>query len=121
MLKRKERQHRPEAVFSGLLASRPSGRKMKAAFQCGPVLDIAPLLSRPIRFPFHGETRKIILARALMKSPRLLILDEPFEVWTKKTRPFDPSINGLMTGLCGDPGSPPPGGDRSQHYPCAPG
>lgn len=41
-------------------------------------LDIRHLLDRGIRFLSTGEMRKILIARALIKSPGLLILDEPF-------------------------------------------
>jgi molybdate transport system ATP-binding protein len=43
------------------------------------LLEINYLLDRGIRFLSDGEMRKVLIARALMKSPRLLILDEPFE------------------------------------------
>ncbi|MGZ3578850.1 MAG: ATP-binding cassette domain-containing protein [Syntrophales bacterium] len=42
------------------------------------ILGIGHLLNRGIRFLSSGEMRKVIIARALIKSPRLLILDEPF-------------------------------------------
>lgn len=42
-------------------------------------LGIAHLLDREIRILSTGEIRKIMIAQALLKSPRLLILDEPFE------------------------------------------
>jgi molybdate transport system ATP-binding protein len=40
--------------------------------------DVGNLLDRPIRFLSTGEMRKVLMARALLKSPQLLILDEPF-------------------------------------------
>ena len=42
-------------------------------------LNIAHLLDRGIRFLSTGEMRKIMIARALIRSPHLLILDEPFD------------------------------------------
>ena len=42
-------------------------------------LNIAHLLDRGIRFLSTGEMRKMMIARALIKSPQLLILDEPFD------------------------------------------
>jgi molybdate transport system ATP-binding protein len=42
-------------------------------------LNIAHLLDRGIRFLSTGEMRKIMIARALLQSPKLLILDEPFD------------------------------------------
>lgn len=43
------------------------------------LLEIRYLLDRGIRFISDGEMRKVLIARALMRSPRILILDEPFE------------------------------------------
>lgn len=40
--------------------------------------DVGNLLDRSIRFLSTGEMRKVLMARALLKSPQLLILDEPF-------------------------------------------
>jgi molybdate transport system ATP-binding protein len=42
-------------------------------------LNIAHLLDRGIRFLSTGEMRKVMIARALIRSPHLLILDEPFD------------------------------------------
>jgi molybdate transport system ATP-binding protein len=39
---------------------------------------LAPLLQRRVKQLSHGETRKLLLARAVLRSPRLLVLDDPF-------------------------------------------
>ncbi|MCP4396391.1 MAG: ATP-binding cassette domain-containing protein [bacterium] len=42
------------------------------------LLGIEYLLERKIIHVSHGEARKVLIARALMQSPELLILDDPF-------------------------------------------
>ncbi|MBN6066184.1 molybdate ABC transporter ATP-binding protein ModF [Aggregatibacter actinomycetemcomitans] len=42
-------------------------------------LHIASLLERPFMLLSTGESRKVLLAQALVAEPELLILDEPFE------------------------------------------
>ena len=76
-----------EVIFSGVLASRPLRAEDEARLsEVALLLDLSPILSRPIRSLSTGEMRKVIIARALMKSPRLLILDEPFEGLDEKGR-----------------------------------
>ncbi len=41
-------------------------------------LGIAALAERPIRFLSTGEFRKVLIARAILTNPDILILDEPF-------------------------------------------
>jgi len=42
-------------------------------------LGIQELLKRPVRFLSTGEIRRILIARAMLRSRGLLLLDEPFE------------------------------------------
>ena len=43
------------------------------------MLGIDSLLERPIRFLSTGEIRRILIARAILRSRGMLLLDEPFE------------------------------------------
>ena len=43
------------------------------------MLGIEGLLDRPIRFLSTGEIRRILIARAILHSRGMLLLDEPFE------------------------------------------
>jgi molybdate transport system ATP-binding protein len=43
------------------------------------LLEISHILDRGIRFLSTGEMRKVLIARALLRSPKIMILDEPFE------------------------------------------
>ena len=89
-----------EVIVSGILAHRPltSGDESRV-FQVAELLEMAPLLPRSMASLSTGEARKVLIARALMKSPRLLILDEPFEGLDHGARAaLGRSIHQLMTG-----------------------
>ena len=42
------------------------------------LFGLQPLLERKVHLLSHGESRKVFLSRLLLRSPRLLILDDPF-------------------------------------------
>lgn len=50
------------------------------------LLAIASLLHQPLPSLSNGEMRKLLLARALLRRPRLLILDDPFAGLDEKFR-----------------------------------
>lgn len=51
-------------------------------------LNITSLLNQPLKLLSTGEERKILLAKALISKPQLLILDEPLEGLDQASRAF---------------------------------
>jgi molybdate transport system ATP-binding protein len=61
-------------------------------------LSIKPLLNRGIVDLSTGELRKVLIALELLKTPRVLVLDEPFDGLDIKSRPvLSESLENLMT------------------------
>jgi len=88
-----------DVIFSGVLASRPlTVEDEEKAQEVANLLGIQGLLARGITSLSTGEMRKTLIARALMKSPSLLILDEPFDGLDETSRDsLAKAINQLMT------------------------
>ncbi len=78
-----------ETILSGLPACRGGSRRYGRLVRR---LGIDYLQDRPMRHLSTGEMRKVLIARALMKAPRLLVLDEPFGG-------IDAASRGELTGL----------------------
>ncbi len=90
-----------EVILSGISANREvtSGDEERL-LETSDLLGIRSLLERGITLLSTGEMRKILIARALMKSPKLLILDEPFDGLDEGSRAsLSESIDHLMTTL----------------------
>jgi len=89
-----------DVILSGILANRTLTLEDEA--RCGEIadlLEIHPLLQKNITSLSTGEMRKTLIARALTKAPKLLILDEPFDGLDEVVRrSLARSIDHLMTG-----------------------
>jgi molybdate transport system ATP-binding protein len=88
-----------DVIFSGILATRKAApADGEKCVEIADRLGIHPLLPQPITSLSTGEIRKALIARALMKSPQLLILDEPFDGLDEASRQsLAESIDHLMT------------------------
>ncbi len=89
-----------DVIFSGILANRTLTLEDDARCEeIARLLEIGPLLQKNITSLSTGEMRKTLIARALIKAPKLLILDEPFDGLDETARrSLSESINHLMTG-----------------------
>jgi molybdate transport system ATP-binding protein len=69
--------NRGHALTAGEMLLRDDGNQ--AVFdRLVKLLGLRPLLEHGLRTLSNGEFRKILIARALLRSPKLLILDDPF-------------------------------------------
>jgi molybdate transport system ATP-binding protein len=88
-----------DVILSGISTSREViSEDEKRLDEIAHLLGIRHLLQRGITLLSTGEMRKTLIARALIKSPKLLILDEPFDGLDEAARALlSESINQLMT------------------------
>jgi molybdate transport system ATP-binding protein len=88
-----------DVIFSGILANRTLTPEDEArGEEIANLLQIRPLLQKNITSLSTGEMRKTLIARALIKAPKLLILDEPFDGLDETARRYlSESIDHLMT------------------------
>jgi len=81
-----------------ILSANPTRNTGNGDFQrISEQLEIGHLLDRGIRFLSTGEMRKVLIARSMLNSPKLLILDDPFGGLDVQSRnKLADSINALM-------------------------
>ena len=68
-----------QSFLSGQQIIDPEAKHSKQLQTIAEQFRITELLEKPLRYFSNGETRKTLIAKALLAEPKLLILDEPFE------------------------------------------
>ena len=66
-------------LLEGVDAETSRGEKEAKAVELAGRMGIEHLLERPMDSISIGESRKLLIAKALLKEPKLLILDKPFD------------------------------------------
>ncbi len=80
--------------YYGALRGLPSGLVESRMADLARAFDLIDALARPVSDYSAGMTKKVMLAGAMIHSPRLLVLDEPFEA-------VDPVSSGVILDILG--------------------
>ena len=83
-----------EILLEGL---RPSDIDQTLLAKVNRVFALTAMLQRPFRGLSTGETRKLLLAKALLNQPELLVLDEP---WDGLDNQASDDFNALLLEIC---------------------
>jgi molybdate transport system ATP-binding protein len=86
-----------EVILAVLNDDKKARFKIKALVKIANDLGIKKILKSDIQTISEGEFKKMLIARALIKKPKLLILDEPFDGLDKRSRnDFKDFLNNLI-------------------------
>ena len=86
-----------DVVLSGFFSSqglhqKPSPEQRACGVALAEALGITSLVDRPVRSFSYGQMRKLLIARAMVHRPAVLLLDEPFagveQDWRREVRDF---------------------------------
>jgi zinc/manganese transport system ATP-binding protein len=71
---------------------RPEGKDREKAVEAMRLLGVEELADRPMGKLSGGQQQKVMLARAIAKEPKILLLDEPFSNLDPESREKTPSL-----------------------------